>query len=303
MSLCLNIIDVILVILLLYFFYTTLNCKNIINNKIEKFMNKNENYKEDNVNNKLNTTININIAIDAINTLANAAIRPIALEKNKVQQIANVAKKASKTKNGKKAINKLANAAIKPKIAPIKLVKKDRIEALNSINKYESNSKKQNIKIKNASTNKQYNKKINNKISEVEKKIKTKNINKSYNDYNSNILKNIKNNNHLLNDRYKLQKMHYYDKDLHNEMLHNEYLNELDNSKTFNKINLNIDQTIQTSSDIDSKIYNKSKKNQKLFKDAKTIASRFNKNSLINDYKNELDYYENAKTPWWYENY
>ena len=29
----------------------------------------------------------------------------------------------------------------------------------------------------------------------------------------------------------------------------------------------------------------------------------FNKNSLINDYKNELDYYENAKTPWWYENY
>ena len=301
MSLCLNIIDVILLILLLYFFYTTFNCKNIISNKIEKFINNenNENNEnENNINNKLNTTININIAVDAINTLANAAIRPIALAKNKVKQIANVAKKASKTNNGKKAINKLATAASKSKIAPINLVKRDRNQALNSINKKPSKTKKPIKKVLNTKS-----KKINNKISEVEKKIKTKNINKSYNDYNSNILKNIKNNNHLLNDRYRLQKMHYYDKDLHNEMLQNEYLNELDNSNINNKINLNNINNIKPSSDIDSKIYNKSKKSQKLYKDAKTIASRFNKNSLINDYKNELDYYENAKTPWWYENY
>jgi len=97
--------------------------------------------------------------------------------------------------------------------------------------------------------------------------------------------------------------MHYYDKDLHNEMLYNEYLNELDNTKINIKININNLNNIKPTSDIDSLIYNKSKKNQKLYKDCKTIASRFNKNSLLNDYKLELDYYENAKTPWWYENY
>ena len=43
-------------------------------------------------------------------------------------------------------------------------------------------------------------------------------------------------------------------------------------------------------------------KNQKLFKDAKTIAARFNKNSLLKNYNTEINYYENLRTPWWSEN-
>lgn len=53
---------------------------------------------------------------------------------------------------------------------------------------------------------------------------------------------------------------------------------------------------------IDKKLKNKSQHNQKLFKDSKTIQARFNKNSILNSYKNELDYYENLNTPWWSEN-
>lgn len=53
---------------------------------------------------------------------------------------------------------------------------------------------------------------------------------------------------------------------------------------------------------IDTKIFNKNNKSQKLFKDAKTIAGRFSKNSIIDDYKYELDYYEKLRTPWWSEN-
>ncbi len=53
---------------------------------------------------------------------------------------------------------------------------------------------------------------------------------------------------------------------------------------------------------IDTKIFNKNNKSQKLFKDAKTIAGRFTKNSIIEDYKYELDYYEKLRTPWWSEN-
>ncbi len=53
---------------------------------------------------------------------------------------------------------------------------------------------------------------------------------------------------------------------------------------------------------IDTKIFNKNNKSQKLFKDAKTIAGRFTKNSIIEDYKYELDYYEKLRTPWWTEN-
>ena len=53
---------------------------------------------------------------------------------------------------------------------------------------------------------------------------------------------------------------------------------------------------------IDTKIFNKNNKSQKLFKDAKTIAGRFTKNSIIDDYKYELDYYEKLRTPWWSEN-
>jgi hypothetical protein len=69
-----------------------------------------------------------------------------------------------------------------------------------------------------------------------------------------------------------------------------------------NKVNKNIDMNIGQDNSLDTKIFNKSNRSQKLFKDSKTIAARFNKNSLIDDYKYELNYYEKAKTPWWESN-
>jgi hypothetical protein len=68
------------------------------------------------------------------------------------------------------------------------------------------------------------------------------------------------------------------------------------------KVNKNIDMNIGQDNSLDTKIFNKLNRSQKLFKDSKTIAARFNKNSLIDDYKYELNYYEKAKTPWWESN-
>lgn len=143
---------------------------------------------------------------------------------------------------------------------------------------------------------------VNYKIPEVEKNIKSKDINQHYNNYSSTILDNLKKNQHLLNDRYNLLKIHYYDKDLHNEILSNEYLNELENDMDNDKPNYNSLNVLIIDNDMDSKILNKSKRCQKSFKDSKTIASRFNKNTLKNNYIDELDYYEKTKTPWWSEN-
>jgi len=80
-----------------------------------------------------------------------------------------------------------------------------------------------------------------------------------------------------------------------------------DNTKNLNAKDDGIDmkyinKIIYNKNDIDTKIFNKTNKSQKLFKDAKTIAGRFTKNSIINDYKNELDYYQKLRTPWWEEN-
>ena len=74
-----------------------------------------------------------------------------------------------------------------------------------------------------------------------------------------------------------------------------------DNGDNYDKasVNNNNMKTIQKNNDLDSKIFNKSNKSQKLFKDSKTISGRFTKNSIIEDYKNELDYYEKLRTPWW----
>lgn len=77
-----------------------------------------------------------------------------------------------------------------------------------------------------------------------------------------------------------------------NDDIINKYVDELYS----NNMNFLNDETI------DNKLFNKSKHNQKLFKDSKTINARFNKNSLINNYKSELDYYEGLNTPWWSEN-
>lgn len=73
-----------------------------------------------------------------------------------------------------------------------------------------------------------------------------------------------------------------------NNYINMNYVNEIVNNKNKN--------------DIDTKIFNKTNKSQKLYKDAKTIAGRFTKDSIINDYKYELDYYQKLRTPWWEEN-
>lgn len=74
----------------------------------------------------------------------------------------------------------------------------------------------------------------------------------------------------------------------------------VENNNIINKFKYNT--VLKHSNDIDTKIYNKNNKSQKLFKDTKTIAARFTKNSIIDDYKNELDYYQKLRTPWWEEN-
>lgn len=144
---------------------------------------------------------------------------------------------------------------------------------------------------------------INPKIPEVEQNIESSDINKNYKQYSNDILSNLKKNNHLLSDRYRKQTIYYYDTDLQNDLFKNDLLNELENNldndfDNYNSIEINTDNDI----DIDSKILNKSNRCQKLFKDSKTIASRFNKQSLFNEYNSELNFYENLKTPWWYEN-
>jgi hypothetical protein len=53
--------------------------------------------------------------------------------------------------------------------------------------------------------------------------------------------------------------------------------------------------------DIDNKIYLKSKKNQKHFKDSMTIAARLGKNNLMDIYRDEVEHYSKCKTPWWEE--
>lgn len=79
------------------------------------------------------------------------------------------------------------------------------------------------------------------------------------------------------------------------DILSNDTLYDYDR-KAINDNNMS---TLHNTQNIDSKIFNKSNKSQKLFKDAKTIAGRFTKNSIIEDYKHELNYYEKTKTPWW----
>lgn len=175
----------------------------------------------------------------------------------------------------------------------------EKIEDISKTDKTEKTKKIEKIE-KPVLVEKPNNKSENYKIPEVEKNIKSKDINLQYKKYSNGVLDNIKKNQNLLNDRYRLQKIHYFDKDLHNEMLANEFLNELEtNALNSNSVDVLI---IDTDNDIDNKILNKSNRCQKLFKDSKTIAARFNKNSMIDNYVPELDYYEQSRTPWWAEN-
>ena len=101
----------------------------------------------------------------------------------------------------------------------------------------------------------------------------------------------------LLNDRYNDHITTYSDDQLTNiisekpsELSDNDYSQSLVDDLQKNII-----------FDMDKKLSDKSKKNQKLAKDSATIASRFGRNSLIESYKNELDEYEKERTPWWAE--
>ncbi len=108
----------------------------------------------------------------------------------------------------------------------------------------------------------------------------------------------------------------YYDKinDRYNRKLNNvpsetDLVNVIDqntlNEQLDNEVNndhINTKSLFTNENSLDFKNFSKSNRSQKLYKDTKTIAVRFNKNSIINDYKSELDYYENLKTPWWVEN-
>lgn len=86
----------------------------------------------------------------------------------------------------------------------------------------------------------------------------------------------------------------------------NKYIENTNQDEVYNILdelyNKNINDIDNDKNSIDNKLKNKSQHNQKLYKDSKTIRARFNKNSIINSYKSELDYYENLNTPWWSEN-
>lgn len=146
------------------------------------------------------------------------------------------------------------------------------------------------------------------KNQEIENKNNNTTLNSNYNKYQSNIIEAIVKKGDLLNDRYsQLKDFKHDDNDLNNILIYSDIINNVDNLVD----NLIDDDLIKTNNintidnlllDADTKIYNKCKKNQKLFKDAKTIAARFNKNSLLNSYNTEINYYENLRTPWWSEN-
>ena len=124
----------------------------------------------------------------------------------------------------------------------------------------------------------------------------------------SNIINNLSKKGDIISNRdSNLKDFKYEDQDLNNILIYNDIINNVDNlvdsimdQEIIEKNNINtIDNLLL---DADTKIYNKCKKNQKLFKDAKTIAARFNKNSLLKNYNTEINYYENLRTPWWSEN-
>ena len=146
------------------------------------------------------------------------------------------------------------------------------------------------------------------KNQEIENKNNNKIINSNYNKYQSNIINNLSKNGDIISNRdSNLKDFKYEDQDLNNILIYNDIINNVDNlvdsimdQEIIEKNNINtIDNLLL---DVDTKIYNKCKKNQKLFKDAKTIAARFNKNSLLKNYNTEINYYENLRTPWWSEN-
>jgi hypothetical protein len=102
-----------------------------------------------------------------------------------------------------------------------------------------------------------------------------------------------------LNDRYNRKKnKHILDDELYDIIKQED---DITDNEFIKKINDNKDNTINNKKNMDSKINNKNKKSQSLFKDSLTIRNNFTKDSIKGDFVDELNYYENLRTPWWYE--
>ena len=169
-----------------------------------------------------------------------------------------------------------------------------------------------NIPVVNVKINNNINENLNNNINEIfdlpdntlEKQIEQ---NKLTNDNKKNIeLLFLPNNESRLNNRYNRKYNNIpSEQELYNITKYNLKQNiDLSNEDDIKSNMINNLKTVysKNNKNIDTKIFNKNNKSQKLFKDAKTIAGRFTKNSIIEDYKYELDYYEKLRTPWWTEN-
>ena len=104
----------------------------------------------------------------------------------------------------------------------------------------------------------------------------------------------------ILNDRYNPLITNYADSQLQNIIDGTSSNNQAMESPNYNELLLD-DVQKNMLLDMDSKLYKKSQRNQKLAKDSKTIASNFGRNALIETYKNEIEFYQN-KQAWWEEN-
>jgi hypothetical protein len=105
----------------------------------------------------------------------------------------------------------------------------------------------------------------------------------------------------ILNDRYNPLITNYADSQLQHIIDDSSSTNQAMESSNYNDLLLDGVQKNMLL-DMDSKLYKKSQRNQQLSKDSKTIASNFGRNALMESYKNEIDFYEKEKTPWWQEN-
>jgi hypothetical protein len=105
----------------------------------------------------------------------------------------------------------------------------------------------------------------------------------------------------ILNDRYNPLITNFNDSQLQHIIDNSSSNNQAMESSNYNDLLLD-DVQKNMLLDMDSKLYKKSQRNQKLAKDSKTIASNFGRNALIETYKNEIDFYQKEKSPWWEEN-
>jgi len=104
----------------------------------------------------------------------------------------------------------------------------------------------------------------------------------------------------ILNDRYNPLITNFDDYQLQHIIDSSSSNNQAMESSNYNDLLLD-DVQKNMLLDMDSKLYKKSQRNQKLAKDSKTITSHLGRNALIETYKNEIEFYQN-KQAWWEEN-